>query len=270
MGGLIVAEQVLLFRGVRPMIQKLYSRQSWWDYLTTYRRLFCQDVQKEIQYTSILAIHHLFGGALMLKGLLSQSPEWFAAGMLVELADDVHDSALMLLKGWPFGDAGAKMDVKLTTIMLAHHLAGILTIVPCLTNGLHTNVHVQKLGTALLSAGGISLVVLSASRTCDRRVASEARQCAALWVGNWFFYFYCRFYIYPQCILGLYREEFGQMSQVMQRAFIGFSITMTAFNVAILADGTQITISRLTEAWKLTVGKSECKNTTSRTTPKAD
>lgn len=250
--GFIVAEQVLLFRGLRRGLHSVYSKQPWWDYLTTYKGLFCQDVQKEVQYTTILGVHHAIGGYLMLHGSWYQRPEFWAAGAVIELADDIHDSALMLLKKWPFG-GGGKSDVKLTALMLTHHSAGIACVVPTLLNGLHSHPRVQKLGAALLSAGAVSLAVLTGSRTCNRTKVKEAQMDAALWVTNFSFYSYCRLYVFPREIMAIFREEYNNFTPFMQKAFVGFTVCMTMFNLAIWVDGTQQMVVRLKAAWKLTM-----------------
>jgi len=250
--GCIVAEQLLLFRVLRKAIHRVYSRQPWWEYLTTYRGIFCQDVQKEVQYCSILAVHHLFGGYLMLHGLRHQQPEFWAAGAIVEMSDDIHDCALMFLNKWPFGD-GAEKDLKLVAIMTVHHLASITCFVPTLLNGLHANPRVQKLGAALLSAGGVSLVAIVASRTRNRKNAAHARQDAMLCVGNLAFYTYCRFYVFPVEILGLFREDYRSFTPTMQKSFCLFTVLMSVFNVAIFLEAVKQTVERVRSGWKLTM-----------------
>lgn len=248
----IVAEQALLFRGLRRGLLSVYSKRQWWDYLTTYKGLICEDVQKEVQYTTILSVHHAIGGYLMVHGIRHQKPEFWAAGAIVELADDIHDSALMILQKWPFG-GGGKTDVKLTSLMLTHHMAGIVCIVPTLVHGLHSHPRVQKIGGALLSAGAVSLAVLTGSRTCNRKDAAQARVDAALWVTNLGFYMYCRLYVFPRELLGIFREDYNNFTPFMQKALVVFTVAMSAFNLAIWVDGSQQTIQRVKSAWKLTM-----------------
>merc|ERR1711957_899175 len=142
---------------------------------------------------------------------------------------------------------------------MIHHSAGILTVVPVLLNGMHMNRHVQKGGAALLLAGGISLVVLVVARTRDRRIASHARQSAYLWVGNWTFYMYCRFNVFSGSMLALYREEYSGMSTVEKRTFTCFVAILSSFNVLIALDVSQTTVSRIAEAWKMTMSESKKK-----------
>lgn len=192
----------------------------------------------------------------MIHGIRSQRPEWWAAGAIVELADDVHDSALMLLQKWPFGGSGG-VDVKLTTIGLIHHSAGILVVVPTLLNGLHTHPRAQKLGAALLGAGAVSLGLLSVSRTRNRKVAAQVRQDAVLWVGSFSFFTYCRFYVFPTEIMAIFREDYNNFTPTMQKAMVGFTVMMSVFNLALWLDGGVQMVGRVKAAWTMSTDQYE-------------
>jgi len=240
-----LAYHVLGFRLWRRHIERAYSQRSWWSYLKTYRGLLCHDVQKEIQYLSIVGCHHLFGGGLMAYGNYFGLPHIWAAGALVGLFDDVHDTLCMLLPAWPFGGQGEKRDVKLITLLLIHHFAAIVCTVPTILTGMHANPHVQAIGAWLLLAGGVSHFTLVCSRTCDRRILAEAQLDALIWLQGSVFYTYSRLYAFPVHIWALFQNEYAQLGPGMQRALIGFTILMGGFNLLIFGDVVSNTLKRV-------------------------
>lgn len=245
-----IVYHVLGFRLMKACLKKVYSRCSWWEYLSTYPGLICKDTQKEVLYTSILAVHHIFGGGLMAYGSATGSSTAFIAGALVSMMDDVHDTICMLLPAWPFGGAGEKRDVKLCTILLIHHSAAMLITVPGICMGLASNVHAQRIGAALLLAGGVSHAVLSVSRTRDRRNPMQASQDACLWLLGTSFFVYFRFVVFPTEVLAIYREDYAGWATGMQRAFVAFVVLMSLFNLAIGVDALQGTAKRVGIALK--------------------
>ena len=54
------------------------------------------NVQVEIVYISILAAHHLTGGGMMMYGFVTGNTAIFIQGAIFDLADAVHDTALMV------------------------------------------------------------------------------------------------------------------------------------------------------------------------------
>lgn len=244
-----VLYHVLGFRLFRGYVEGLYSQRSWWSYLKTYKGILCQDVQKEIQYLSIVGCHHIVGGGLMAYGTSFHAPHVWAAGALVGLFDDVHDTVCMLLPAWPFGGAGEKRDVKLITLLLIHHFAAIVCTVPAILSGLHTNHHVQAIGAWLLLAGGISHFTLVGSRTCNRRVPAEAKLDALIWIQGCAFYIYSRLYAFPVHIWALFQNEYPRLGSGMQGALIGFTILMGSFNLLIFSDVAANTLKRVKNAF---------------------
>merc|ERR1719327_2129451 len=207
-----IVYHVLGFRLMKACLKKVYSRCSWWDYLATYPGLICKDTQKEVLYTSILAVHHIFGGGLMAYGSATGSSTAFIAGALVSMMDDVHDTICMLLPAWPFGGQGEKRDVKLITLLLIHHFAAILATFPTIVSGMHANPHVQAIGAWLLLAGGVSHWTLVMSRTCNRNVPAEAEMDALIWICGLLFYAYSRLYAFPLHIMAVFNEDYDQLS----------------------------------------------------------
>jgi len=238
-----LAYHVVGFRWFRGAVQRAYSQRPWWSYLTTYKGLLCQDVQTEIQYISVVCLHHVLGGGLMAYGTWSGSPACWAAGALVGCFDDIHDSVCMLLPAWPF--AGGERDVKFVVLLLVHHTAALACTIPAICTGLHANPHVQSIGAWLLLAGGISHATLAMSRTCNRRVPAEARQDALIWLLGGAFYAYSRLWCFPRSILALFREEYASLSGGMQVALVGFTVRMGGFNVLIFLDVVKNVAKRL-------------------------
>jgi hypothetical protein len=241
---------VLGFWLLKGFLQKVYSRFSWWDYLATYPGLICKDTQKEILYISILAIHHIFGGGLMAYGSVTGSTTTFIAGTLVSLMDDVHDTLCMLLPAWPFGGAGEKRDVKLCTFLLIHHSAAMLITFPAICMGLATNLHVQRIGSALLLAGGFSHATITVSRTRDRRNPVQASHDACIWLVGTGCFLFCRFVVFPTEVLAIYREDYVGWATEMRGAFTLFVAFMSVFNLAIGVDAIQGTAKRVALALK--------------------
>jgi len=239
-----VAYHVAGFRLVRSAVLGYYSSRPWWNYLTTYKGLLCQDVQKEIQYISIVGLHHIIGGGLMAYGTYASAPAFWAAGALVGCFDDIHDSVCMLLPAWPFGGEG-KRDMKFISIMLIHHTAAVVCTLPTICSGFHANPHVQSIGAWLLFAGGVSHGTLAMSRTCNRRVPAEAKLDALIWVLGGAFYAYSRLWCFPRSIMALFREEYAQLSGGMQIALIAFTIMMGGFNLLIFVDVAKNVAKRL-------------------------
>ena len=61
-----------------------------------------KNVQEELKYLTILSTHHLIGGVVMTLGYLLNAPRIFVHGVLIEVADDIHDSLVLLMSWWPF------------------------------------------------------------------------------------------------------------------------------------------------------------------------
>ena len=53
-------------------------------------------MQIEVLYMTILGIHHLVGGAMMMYGFLTGNTAIWIQGAIFDLADAVHDTALMV------------------------------------------------------------------------------------------------------------------------------------------------------------------------------
>eukprot|EP00924_Labyrinthula_sp_SR-Ha-C_P014094 snap_masked-scaffold_56-processed-gene-1.27-mRNA-1 protein AED:1.00 eAED:1.00 QI:0/-1/0/0/-1/1/1/0/374 len=128
------------------------------------------DTVEEFKYVSILTVHHLVGGAVMLLAWLINSPTLFYHGIILEIADDLHDSVVLLTKQWPFEGNG---NDNLAKIVIPHHLFGIVAGPIALKTSLSENVHAMGIGAGLLCAGGISLLVLTIRRTIDREGYDE-------------------------------------------------------------------------------------------------
>jgi len=240
------AYHVVFFVWFRAFVYRVYSQSSFWCHLRTYKGLFTEDVQVEIQYITILGLHHLLGGGFMAYGSVMNSPQIWATGALVGVWDDLHDLLSMSLPAWPFRSEGeAKRDVKLTALIGMHHLSAALCTFPTLITGLHQNPHVQSIGAWLLLAGGISCVALAFSRTLNRKNPSEAKQDAAVWVGNAVFYFYARFYVFPQEMLALFDENYESLHPGMRFAMLAFAVLMGLFNLVIGLDVLANTLRRV-------------------------
>lgn len=236
LGGGTLAYHFVGFRLWRRQIENYYSKKPWWSYLTTYKGIFCQDVQKEIQYLSIAGLHHIVGGGFMAYGTYTKQAHVWAAGALIGLFDDIHDTVCMILPAWPYADDG-KRDVKFISLMLMHHFAAIASTIPTILSGMHSNTHCQAVGAWLLLAGGISHGTLICSRTCNRKVPAEVKFDALIWVLGGIFYTYSRLYAFPAHILALFRgDDYAQLSPILQNNLKVFTALMGTFNLAIFSD----------------------------------
>ena len=79
----------------------------------------------------------------MLFGFLFGIPNLFAHGLLVEVADDIHDSLVLLLRWWPFN---GKDTSTLVMYMLPHHVFGMLVSYPMLLSKHYKNPNAQAIG----------------------------------------------------------------------------------------------------------------------------
>merc|ERR1719387_3203886 len=103
----------------------------------------------------------------MAYGSVTGSTTTFIAGTLVSLMDDVHDTLCMVLA---------------------------------------TNLHVQRIGSALLLAGGFSHATITVSRTRDRGNPVQASHDACIWLVGTACFLFCRFVVFPAEVLAIYRE----------------------------------------------------------------
>ena len=53
-------------------------------------------MQTEVLYMTILGIHHLVGGGMMMYGFLTGNTAIWIQGAIFDLVDAVHDTALMV------------------------------------------------------------------------------------------------------------------------------------------------------------------------------
>lgn len=233
------------FRLFRRQVESVLSQRPWWGYLKTYKGLFCADVQKEVQYISVLNVHHLISGGIMAYGTYTQAQHIWNLGAMIGLLDDVHDTICMLLPAWPFGGKGEKRDVKLISIMLVHHFAAIACTIPAMLNGLHHNLHTQAIGAWLLLAGGISHGTLLCSRTCNRKNPADAKLDALIWIFGGAFYTYSRLYAFPMHLHAMYTNDYAALSPMMQKCFLSFAGLMSTFNLLIFSDVLGNTIKRI-------------------------
>jgi len=236
---MLVFYRVVVFLLLGPVLEQIYSSRPWWDYLKSYRGNLHDDVQVEIVYVSLLGIHHIIGGFVMLYAFVYGHPNLFAHGMLWELTDDIHDLLCMAFLFWPVDEVNMNMFVK----MGIHHISGAIIIVPGLIRGIHLNRHLQLIGVALLLAGGFTCTQLAVSRTMNRRVALEAWMDFILWTFGSLFFSVCRFYIFPYQLY-LYILETEWDSLLLKYFLYVSSCTMMVFNLLIFKDGFVGTVSR--------------------------
>lgn len=239
---------ILFFRLVRPVLRHVYSTCSWWPYLSTYKGLLCQDVQKEIQYTSLACIHHLVAGGLMACGGFKNDPRVWAFGALIGCIDDIHGMVCMFLPAWPFGGAGEKADRRFTALASLHHTTALLISILCIVYNLHSNMHVQSVGTWLLLAGGCSHFGLTLSRTRNRTDPRHAFQDVIIGVLGCLFFFYSRFYAFPCSMIALFREEYHKLNLILKLGMVFFTLLMGLFNTLLGLDAIKNIVKRLRNA----------------------
>jgi len=237
---LFVIYRTLLFTVLKRSIKQVFEKQTWWDYLATYEGLMNKNTQVEVVYVSLLGIHHLIGGLLMVYGVLSHNPMLWGHAAVWELVHDISDLMCMMFLWWPFNER----DLKMLVVTGFHHIFGVIIVVPVLTTGLYLDQNLQFIGIALLLAGAVSCLGLAMSRTMNRRVPKEAWMDFFMWLVNLAFFTSCRFYIYPK---HLYRF-FASTNWEPNYLIISAAICMTVFNVLILIDATSSTYVRLLAA----------------------
>jgi len=196
----------------------------------------------------------------MLYSWMYAKPTIYGYALLWELVDDINDMVCMSFLWWPFHER----DIKMTFVMGFHHLCGVIIIIPALTTGLYMDNNFQCVGLALLLAGGVSCSVLVISRTMDRRIGAEAWMDFYLWIGNLLFFFLCRFYVFPQQLFIFFNKPDWQvlLQSNMSYCIYASVACMIIFNVLILMDATQCTLTRLRIA--INKGENHLYNPTSR------
>lgn len=234
---LLVIYRVLFFTVLKGFLWKLFEKQSWWEYLTTYEGLFSKNTQVEVVYVSLLGIHHLIGGLMMVYGVLYNNPVIYGHAALWELVDDVNDLTSMTFLMWPFEE----LDLKMLTIMGFHHIFGVIIIIPVLTTGMYLDQDLQFIGIALLLAGAVSCLGLVISRTMDRRIPKEAWMDFFMWLFNLAFFTLCRFYIFPKHLYRFFETTNWESNTLI----ISAAICMTIFNLLIFMDSLSSTYTRL-------------------------
>lgn len=242
---LIVVYRVLFFIMLKPVVKHLYKRnKSTWQYMTTYKGICHKNVHVEVVYLTILSIHHIIGGGMMLYGWKTSNPALWAQGAIVDLADAIHDTVLMIAPLWPFDDR----DPKLLQMMIPHHLCALVITLPAICNGMHEMEDAQLIGASLLLAGGMTDAIVCLTRTRDRRDPVQAWQEAIGWLTNTIFYTYCRFYIFPICAYNILSTTWADMESYMQICSVLVLVSMTFFNVNVGISGLRVTVNRLTTA----------------------
>jgi len=236
---MIIFYRIVFFNFLGAILKWLYSTRPWWPYLASYRGLFVKNTQLEMVYVTVLGIHHIAGGLVMLYAYYYDVPRLYAHACVWELVDDIHDMACMVLVLWPFDER----DMKMIFIMGVHHTVGFIIVVPALTTGLYLNPHMQMAGLALLLAGGVSCFSVAGSRTLDRRVPSEA------WLDFYFamvstsFYVVCRFYIFPKEAFLFLQEKDIAEGVLRYEIYIAIGF-MLFFNVLIFIEAFKAVIIR--------------------------
>lgn len=242
---LIVLYRIVFFMGVKPALEYMYkSNKKTWDYMLTFKGMFHPNVQIEVVYLSILSVHHIIGGAMMVYGVVYERPDIWIQGAIFDLVDAVHDTFLMILPAWPFSDR----NPQLLMLLIPHHAFSFVITVPAIVSGLGHDTDAQTIGACLLAAGGISAGALCFTRTCDRRDPAQAWQEAICWICNTIFYDYCRFYVFPIAVYNIISTKWSTYGVPMQAALVLVVLFMTFFNVMIGLDVHLTTLNRLKTA----------------------
>jgi len=215
---------------------------GFWDYLKTYNGLVTKDVQVEIVYMTILGVHHIIGGLFMLYGYLYDNPTAFAHGALIEVVDGIHDTISMVTLSWPF----VTVDPQFMSIMIIHHLFGILMAPPLIVYGYHADPNLQMVGVCLLLAGGFTASFVALSRTMDRRIARERWEDAGVWTVNGLLFFFLRFYVFPRELNAYFHKAaFAEMGLKLQALSVLGVALMTVFNFMFASDVAKTAINRV-------------------------
>lgn len=242
----IILYHLIFFQLLKRLLLSWHSSRPYWSYLLTYKGLFHSNVQIEIVYVQLLAIHHLIGGSMMLYGWYVGDAAWFAQGALFDLFDAVHDTFAMCVPSWPFEDR----NKKLMTLMIPHHAFSFLICWPVIMSGLHQDPNCQLVGVSLLFAGGVSCSSLGYARTLRRYSHTEAIQEAVVNVFNLSVYLFCRFYVYPLAMYQLISDVWTDLSGAFRVMMIIVNICMLFFNVLIAVDATSMTARSIRNAFK--------------------
>lgn len=239
--------RILGFKIFRAHLDAYCKPKEWYKQLS-FKGKTTAETQEELKYGIILAVHHLFSGSLMLAGCLLNgivpplSGMLFARGLILEIADDIHDSLTLLLGGWPYSTSRETANA-LAKLVIPHHLFGLLVGPPVLVLNLHYNIHTQVIGTGLLLAGGVQLALLSYQRTLHRLNPKEAWYDFFSKATNFSGYFYIRFFLFPyHSALVLFGDAqlWAKLTTIPKLGFVLGISGMTIFNVlgaVLLVDG---------------------------------
>ena len=165
----LILAAAVLYKGfflsiLMPAINAYHAKQPYWSELKNRAGSFCVNAQDEVSFTTAVGLHHILGGLMCVYGVYSGDTRFWIAGACVEIGFEVADVGAIVLGTFPYN---GQLRPELKSIILLHHAPGLLCGVPAITNGLHTNSHVQAIVSSLMLAGGLSVTIQALVYTKD-------------------------------------------------------------------------------------------------------
>lgn len=210
----------------------VYKKFSFWESVKLRSGTFAQNAQDDMIVLSILAIHHGFGGILMLLGTFKKDDMLWRHGYLVETGFECYDMIAMILYLFPYTE---HLKPEIRAVMAFHHLPGIMLSIPILTSELGRNSHLHMIGGALLFAGAVSCAV--GCFIHSRNFNTQVVQVSFAQTLGLAFYMVARFWIYPIEFYGIYQDLTSNgSSDFLVYSVLAGGFMMGVFNVVLLPD----------------------------------
>mmetsp|Transcript_4229 Transcript_4229/g.4959 ORF Transcript_4229/g.4959 Transcript_4229/m.4959 type:complete len:305 (-) Transcript_4229:102-1016(-) len=214
------------------LIRVIYSKCSFWEQCKKRSGIFAQNAQDDCIVLSILALHHGFGGTLMLLGSFYGDSMLWRHGYLVETGFEVYDLIAMVFYMFPYTEY---LKPEIRVVMAFHHIPGICLSMIILTSDLGKNHHLHMIGGCLLFAGGVSCAAGLYVHSLDFK--KQMWQAIIGQIVNALFYIAARFIVYPIEVYGIYNDMVqGGYSDFEVKSVAVGTLMMGVFNVVLLPD----------------------------------
>jgi hypothetical protein len=139
------------------------------------------------------ALHHGAAGLLCAWGARTKDANLWRHGYLLEVGFEMADLVAMVIPTYPYRWDNVKKDIQIATFF--HHLPGIFFPGLLLRNSsLYQNEHLQEISIWLLLGASFSLFSIFLIYTRDAN--TQMVQTSFLFFANFFFFLYCRFYVF--------------------------------------------------------------------------
>ena len=223
--------------GWSHVVRAMHRPTKLWKMAGKRGGLFSGNGRDDCVLWTLLGVHHITAGLLMLLGVLHSDPILWRHGYLLETGLEVADTLAFLFGLYPYGrHDGFKPEMQ--AAMMFHHLPGMLMAPFVMSQGLYANPHLQQIGFWMLAGAAVSCFagIYTYSLDMERQIV----QATVALVVNTAFFLYCRLYIFPVESWNVLQdvksdEVLGQNSVLIGIMYFG-AIALSIFNIACVAD----------------------------------